>query len=105
MNSPRRDLAIGGVGGGPSLLNFIESTLKRLQQRSPRTGILLENPLLGGGKNGAPIPVTSTSLTIHKSFQHFLPTQRLAVISSPLQRLQEEVDERVELWRHQDRPH
>ena len=49
MSSPRRDLAIGGVGGEPSLLNFIESTSKRLEERSPRTGILLENPLLGGG--------------------------------------------------------
>ena len=53
MSSPRRDLAIGGVGRGPSLLNFIESTSKRLEERAPRTGILLENPLLGGGKNYA----------------------------------------------------
>ena len=60
MNSPRRDLAIGGVGGGPSLFNFIENQVNRFEDRSPRTGILLENPLLGGGKNTTQIVLFKT---------------------------------------------
>ena len=51
MHSSRRDLTIGEVGSGPSLANLIESQTNRSEDRSPSTDTILENPLLGGGKN------------------------------------------------------
>ena len=50
MHSPRRDLTIGDVGGGPSLANLIESQNNRSEGMPPSTATILENPLLGGGK-------------------------------------------------------
>ena len=46
MDSPRRDLTIGRVGGGPSLLNLIENQKKRFEDRSPRSGHSIREPYL-----------------------------------------------------------
>ena len=52
MDSPRRDLAIGGVGGGPSLLNSIENQRNRLEERSPRRGHSIREPSLRWREKG-----------------------------------------------------